>query len=384
MLPPSAILRGDDLSNTSSIDGGSALPPTDVGFNEEISSMPHISMSSTDGNSIVADRAIEGNSLRSTPTEDSEGSIKRRKRYSYIWAHGKECIFEDARTKYKGLGWKCNYCEYIGAYSSSTTFASNHLKYNCASYIQKLREGGVESVDEEPLSESELSERTISQESSNQSSTPKTLDKISGHQTTLIRAKKDGTLGFNRSLNNPLNLTLLRGLINDMIVRDELPFGFAEKMGFRNLMAYVAPTYKLLSPRTVQNDVVKLMTPQRKDALRKFLQSCIQKEHTGFCFTTDIYTNSLQKKAYMAVTIHFIVRSHEWTLYHTLIGFEQIDSPHTGQNIAAKFCKIVQRYGLIQNVFACTMDNAGNNVTMVRKLWSGSYGYSFKFIKVAR
>jgi hypothetical protein len=57
-----------------------------------------------------------------------------------------------------------------------------------------------------------------------------------------------------------------------MIVRDELPFGFAEKMGFRNLMAsYVAPTYQLLSPRTVQNDVVKLMTPQRKDALRKFL-----------------------------------------------------------------------------------------------------------------
>ena len=70
----------------------------------------------------------------------------------------------------------------------------------------------------------------------------------------------------------------------------------------------------------------------------------------------------------MAVTIHFIIRSHEWTLYHTLIGFEQIDSPHTGQNIAAKFCKIIQWYGLLQNVFACTMDNAGNNDTFVASM----------------
>ena len=98
----------------------------------------------------------------------------------------------------------------------------------------------------------------------------------------------------------------------------------------------------------------------------EFFQQCINTEETGFSFTTEIYTNTTQKKAYMAVTIHFIVRSHDWQLYHPLIGFEQIDSPHTGPNIAAKFSKIIASYGLKKNAFSCTMDNnASNNDTFV-------------------
>ena len=42
-----------------------------------------------------------------------------------------------------------------------------------------------------------------------------------------------------------------------------------------------------------------------------------------------------------------------------------IDSPHTGQNIAAKFSKIITTYGLEKNVLSCTMDNASNNDTFV-------------------
>ncbi len=110
------------------------------------------------------------------------------------------------------------------------------------------------------------------------------------------------------------------------------------------------------------------MTPKRKGAIRAFLLACIKKENTGFSFTTDITTNSLQKRAYMTVTVHWIVREHKWTLYNTILGFEQIESPHTGHNIASKFLKIISYYGLNKNILSCTLDNASNNDSFVSSI----------------
>ena len=181
---------------------------------------------------------------------------------------------------------------------------------------------------------------------------------------TLIVASKNGGLNFVNPT-HALNFSHLRGLINDWVVVCEIPFEAVEAEEFMDIISYLSPQYKQVGRRTDRDDIVKVLTPLSKDLLKNFLQLCIITENTGFSFTTDIYTNTTQKKAYMSVTIHFIVRAHDWQLYHTLLGFEQIDSPHTGQNIAAKFSKIITNYGLEKNVFSCTMDNAGNNDTFV-------------------
>ena len=181
---------------------------------------------------------------------------------------------------------------------------------------------------------------------------------------TLIVASKNGGLNFVNPT-HALNFSHLRGLINDWVAVCEIPFEAVEAEEFMDIISYLSPQYKQVGRRTDRDDIVKVLTPLSKDLLKNFLQLCIITENTGFSFTTDIYTNTTQKKAYMSVTIHFIVRAHDWQLYHTLLGFEQIDSPHTGQNIAAKFLKIITNYGLEKNVFSCTMDNAGNNDTFV-------------------
>ena len=181
---------------------------------------------------------------------------------------------------------------------------------------------------------------------------------------TLLVASKNGSLNFVNP-QNAINFSHLRGLINDWVTVCEIPFEKVEAATFKDMFQYVYPQYKQVGRRTVRDDIVHVMSPQRKDSMKKFLQSCITTENTGFSFTTDIYTNTTQKKAYMAVTIHFIVRAHDWQLYNTLLGFELIESPHTGQNIAAKFSKIITNYGLEKNVLSCTMDNAGNKDTFV-------------------
>ena len=179
---------------------------------------------------------------------------------------------------------------------------------------------------------------------------------------TLLVSAKNGALGF---VNPGLNFSHLRGLIGDWVASSEIPFEAVENEEFMAIINYLCPQYKQIGRKTVRDDIVRVLLPQRKEILKTFFQKCITTEDTGFSFTTDIYTNTTQKMAYMAVTIHFIVRSHEWQLYHTLIGFEQIDSPHTGPYIAAKFSKIITSYGLERNVFSCTMDNASNNDTFV-------------------
>ena len=71
----------------------------------------------------------------------------------------------------------------------------------------------------------------------------------------------------------------------------------------------------------------------------------------------------------MTVTVHWIFRKHNWTLYNTILGFEQIESQDTRHNIASKFLKIISYYGLNKNILSCTaVDNASNNDSFVNSI----------------
>ena len=345
------------------------LTPTEANISSLTSNTRGSDNQQQSNSAAVADRALSTNN---SADEDCDDLLikKKRRRTSYIWQYGEECVVVDKGTGLSFNGYKCHHCGWIGKYSSSTTGAAKHLKFDCVPLRSKFLRSGDNCMDSttDNLSRSvenspTIGNRTISQLSTSGTSTINTDPK---KQTVLFRGK-DGTVSFQRPKES-LNPVILRGVINDMILVDELPFEFVEKKGFRNLLSFVTPNFKPFSRRTVKEDIVLLMTPQRKQALRTFLQTCIEKENTGFSFTTDIYTNTTQKKAYMSVTVHFIMRGHNWTLYNTLLGFEQIESPHTGHNIASKFSKIVSFYGLNKNVFSCTLDNAGNNDTFVNSM----------------
>ena len=125
---------------------------------------------------------------------------------------------------------------------------------------------------------------------------------------TLLVATKNGALGF---VNPGLNFSHLRGLIDDWVAACEIPFEAVEAEEFMGIMSYLCPQYKQVGRRTVRDDIVKVLSHQRKEVLKNFFQQCITVEDTGFSFTTDIYTNTTQKKAYMAMTIRFIVMAHD-------------------------------------------------------------------------
>jgi hypothetical protein len=51
---------------------------------------------------------------------------------------------------------------------------------------------------------------------------------------------------------------LLRSAFAEMIIEDEEPFGFGEKLGFRKFMSIACPRFKIPSRRTCTRDAVQL------------------------------------------------------------------------------------------------------------------------------
>ena len=76
-------------------------------------------------------------------------------------------------------------------------------------------------------------------------------------------------------------------------------------------------------------------------------------------FTTDIWTDDFNKRAYMAVTAHWLQGvslktsslQPKLSLRTDLIGFVHVPSSHTGEHLARVFLSIIDRLKIADKVF---------------------------------
>ena len=78
----------------------------------------------------------------------------------------------------------------------------------------------------------------------------------------LLVSAKNGALGF---VNRGLNFSHLRGLIDDWVAVSEIPFEAVEAEEFMGIISYLCPQYKQVGRRTVRDDIVKVLLPQRRE-----------------------------------------------------------------------------------------------------------------------
>jgi hypothetical protein len=115
---------------------------------------------------------------------------------------------------------------------------------------------------------------------------------------------------------------LLRSAYAEMIIEDEEPFAYGEKVGFRKFMSLACPRFIIPSRRTCTRDVVQLYFEQ-KAKLKIFFQ-----EHCNrVCLTTDGWT-SQQQDNYMTVTAHFIDK--DWCLHKKIVSFFKVQGKKRG------------------------------------------------------
>ncbi|KAB1221208.1 putative AC transposase [Morella rubra] len=92
----------------------------------------------------------------------------------------------------------------------------------------------------------------------------------------------------------------IKDLIARMIIIDEMPFIVVQKHGFRALIHYLEPRFKMPSRITIMRLCMKLYLKEKEK-----LKHLIQSNGYRVSFTTDTWT-SIQNFNYMCVTGHFI------------------------------------------------------------------------------
>ncbi|XP_050365546.1 zinc finger BED domain-containing protein RICESLEEPER 4-like [Argentina anserina] len=135
----------------------------------------------------------------------------------------------------------------------------------------------------------------------------------------------------------------------EMIVIDELPFSFVDKLGFNIFCQRVCPSFEKTSRRTVCRRFLNMYGIQ-KHALKKSLKAY------RLSLTTDTWT-SVQNINYMVLTAHFV--DADWKMHKRILNFSMIQN-HQGPTIGKLIESCLVQWG-IEKVMCVTVDNASSN-----------------------
>jgi len=88
--------------------------------------------------------------------------------------------------------------------------------------------------------------------------------------------------------------------------------------------------------------------------------------------TSDIWSGNA-KEDYISVVSHYV--NADWELQKRVIGFRLIEVKHSGENIAERIVSVLEEFGLIDKIFAVTLDNASSNAKAMETLTPMFSGY---------
>jgi hypothetical protein len=126
------------------------------------------------------------------------------------------------------------------------------------------------------------------------------------------------------------------------ITADDQPFTVVEGMFFRKLTRVLNSEAKFFSATTVRNQVITTYT-EEQNKIRKELQEAPGR----ISFTLDAWTSTTQIP-FLGITAHWITA--DWEMKSTIIDFVHLQGPHSGNNLADAFYKVLKDYGILTKV----------------------------------
>ncbi|XP_028095183.1 zinc finger BED domain-containing protein RICESLEEPER 2-like [Camellia sinensis] len=187
-----------------------------------------------------------------------------------------------------------------------------------------------------------------------------------GQQSLGFKPREVGGEGVVDVVATSFSVEVARRYLAEMIVIDELPFRFADGVGFKRFCNVMQPKFKIPSRYTVARDILGIYTNER-EKLKKIVKG------RRICFTTDTWT-SIQNLCYMCLTAHFI--DDDWKLQKGIINFCHVED-HKGETLGKKIEALLKEWD-IDGLFTLTVDNASSNNLTIRflkrttKLWKGT------------
>lgn len=139
-----------------------------------------------------------------------------------------------------------------------------------------------------------------------------------------------------------------------MICKDTQPFQIVENEGFLNLMKAAAPLYKVPSRHTI-----KRMLENRYEVTQNLFKNKIKGLSSNLTLTTDIWTDTMQTRSFLGVTIHFY---DEERMTSVTLGVYELAESHTAEYIGRMLLQTCQEWCIDPEKVSAVVTDGGANV----------------------
>ena len=162
----------------------------------------------------------------------------------------------------------------------------------------------------------------------------------------------DSFVGMKRKCSSD-RATKVTKLVCEMVARDLRPVSIVEGDGFKQLINYLEPEYRVPS-----HTHITIVCHRMYQVEREKLEAELVDRHVGL--TSDIWT-SAATQGYITVTAHFI--SDGWELCSKVLLTREMGERHTGVNISERLLEAAKEWGITdERVSGLVRDNAANAI----------------------
>ena len=166
------------------------------------------------------------------------------------------------------------------------------------------------------------------------------------------QASMDSFVGVKRKCSSD-RTTKVTKLVCEMVARDLRPVSIVEGDGFRQLINYLEPEYRIPSHTHITSVCHRMYQVEREK-----LEAELVGRHVGL--TSDIWTGAATQ-GYITVTAHFI--SDSWELCSRVLLTREMRERHTGVNISKTLLEAAKEWGITdERVSGLVRDNAANAI----------------------
>ena len=157
--------------------------------------------------------------------------------------------------------------------------------------------------------------------------------------------------------------------IMEMIALDDEPFTVVEKRGFRGVLKYFEPRYKLPSRR----HMAEVCLPELYHVVAGHIHDLLAGDIPAISFTTDIWSSDVSPVSMISLTAQWI--DTEFNLVKTVLHSQEFTGSHTAQMIAGCFENMFETWKIPKTkVHTVVRDNARNMAKAMRDLNLPSFG----------
>jgi hypothetical protein len=155
-----------------------------------------------------------------------------------------------------------------------------------------------------------------------------------------------------------------RSLLLDFFIKNNLSFRVVDQSSFKDLLRCLSATVIIPSSKSLVRDLEGVFEKGQRVLSQQLAEHVNDLGRVSL--TTDCWS-AMNKKEFMAITVHIVDKKTWKNISWVLDIIELIEPIHSGHYLCEELLKVTDYYDITKAVFTITHDNAGPNDTLLRE-----------------